>query len=361
MTPDEHLRLLRSTSKDVDAVVLAAYESLIRKIRGGMDPRQAVDEAMASFGGKFAAVYAAGLSKVLDESVGSASAISAPVGNITLSQRLYAQSQALSGVVTGVVRRHVRGLQDARSLALELYEGYDFREDEVLKIAKGNRQLPKYMREALLDDEPTARGLRRAFARIQVESLKTPALRTAYRDVLDGIDKVESGPAATHLEKKLKVAFYERTRYFAKRIAETELHRNFAIQQARELMGDDDVQFVQWRLSPSHPIEDICDYFAGADLYGLGPGVYPKSLAPVAPAHPHCKCVLSPRLDLNDKAAQEKEGAEDAFFAQYGESLQRRIAGSKGKLERIKRGESAWDVHNASIDPLYQVKQAGSV
>jgi hypothetical protein len=361
MTPEEQYRNLRGKSAEIDDAVEAAFESLMSKIRGGADPREAVTEVMDTFAGKYAEIMAAGLSVVMAESVGAASALSRSVGPIPLSRKVYAQAEATSVIVREVVDRHVQGFAQARELALELFEGYEFREDEVLRIAKGNPELPKYMRTALLDDPEVTGGLRRAFAKLQVEDLRTPELRTAYRDTLSAVDAVEAGAGADHLEKKLRVAFYERMRYFSKRIAETEIHREFAERTARELIADADVRYVQWRLSPMHPVEDICDYFAGVDLYGLGPGVYPKELAPVAPAHPFCKCVLSPRLDLSDREPTPIEDADARFFARFDARRQRMIAGSEGKLEEVRRGRSAWEVHNARISPEYKVKRARDV
>lgn len=353
--------MLRGKSREIDSAVQAAYDELIRRIRQGDDPRAAVNEAMAGFSGKFAEIQAAGLSVVLSESIGSTSALSRPVGPITLSQRLYAQTQATSSVVESVVQDHVRGFQQSRALALDLFEGYGFRESEVLNIAKGNTELPRYMREALLDDTRVTNGFRRAFAKLQVDNLTTPELRVAYRQALDAVDALEQGAGNVHLEKKLRVAFYERMRYFAKRIAETELHRSYAQQQAIEYMHDSDIEYVQWRLSPMHPVEDICDYFAGVNLYGLGPGVYPKALAPVAPAHPFCKCVLSPRLDLNGRKPSVIEDADQRFFSRFGLREQRMIAGSQAKLDQVQSGRSAWEVHNARISPEYRVKRAGEL
>jgi hypothetical protein len=361
MTPEEEFRLLRETSKDIEGAVQKAFDELLRLIREGADPRDATQTVMASFTGEYAAIYAAGLGVVMSESIGTTSALQSATGRVTLSQRLYAQADATSQRVTNVIDNHRRGFQDSRTLALQLFEGYDFRDEEIINIAKGNKELPRYMREALLIDPRLEDKFKRAFAKIQVSDLRTPELRAAYRQLLESIDSIEAGEGAKALNKKLKVAFYERMRYFAKRIAETELHRNYAIQEAKNIMADDDIEFVQWRLSPAHPVEDICDYFAGVDRYGLGPGVYPKELAPVAPAHPFCKCVLSPRLDLNGKEIKPVQDSESRFFRQYSDDEQRKIAGSLDKLDQIRKGGNAWDVHNAKIDDLYKVKEAGKV
>lgn len=48
---------------------------------------------------------------------------------------------------------------------------------------------------------------------------------------------------------------------------------------------------VQWVLSDSHPITDICDVLAETDAHGLGVGVYPRGKEPVTP-HPNCLCYL---------------------------------------------------------------------
>jgi hypothetical protein len=47
---------------------------------------------------------------------------------------------------------------------------------------------------------------------------------------------------------------------------------------------------MKWNLSKSHKVTDICDTLASQDLYGLGPGVYPKDKLLPKPAHPHCIC-----------------------------------------------------------------------
>lgn len=47
-----------------------------------------------------------------------------------------------------------------------------------------------------------------------------------------------------------------------------------------------DVIGTRFLLSPNHPRVDVCDMHASANLYGLGPGVYPPGKSPW-PAHPN--------------------------------------------------------------------------
>jgi hypothetical protein len=288
------------------------------------------------------------------------------VGAVSLSVRLYGESQAAGVAVEGVVRRHLSGWQDARALALEIFEGFDFRlpEAEVIRMAPDNPRLPKYLREALLPDRPVRAGMQTSFqrAQLQVSELATPALRAAYQQLLDAVEALRTGAGQKLLDKQIEVAFYERMRYFAQRIAQTELHRAYAEREALLLMEDEAVQYVQLRRAPGRGLPCICVLFTGRDLYNLGPGVYPKADAPVPPLHPFCRCVMSPRLDLNGRKAKERDEDGDAYFLRRLDApIAARIVGSQAKLARVMAGDTAEAVANASRDPLYRIKRAGQV
>ena len=235
-----------------------------------------------------------------------------------------------------------RGLKhNAQELRKALFEGYNF-QDDPLKVVK---PLPKY--------------LQGEFDKFKAAALKTPALRAAY---LEAIRKAEAGAGMDALEKALRVAFYERNRYFANRIARTELHRNYTDQVARELMEEEEIEYVQIRMSSKHPKTDICDRHAKLDAYGLGPGVYPKADAPRPPFHPHCYCVVSPRIDLDPKTPPRFNlKAEQAFLAKLDPKEARDIAGSWDKLKRAKGGEPLEDIYNEGKDPLYRWRRVGDI
>lgn len=357
MTPEEAAAIIGVATEQIAAELEAAFAEYRRLVLDGTPPREAVEQVMRTFQGRYAETMAAAFSQILGTSVGAAAVLAMQVGAVTLSARLYADAQELGAIVQGIVQRHSSGLQDARALALELFEGYGFRPVEVLRFAASNDLLPRYLREALLPE--LAGDLAAAFARLQVADLTTPALRAAYADVLRAIDAIEAGAAADLLDRKLRVAFFEKARFLATRIAQTELHRAFAERQARELMDDADVLWVQWRMSITHPREDICDYFAGVDRWGAGPGVYPKALAPVPTAHPFCRCVLAPRLDIRRKAQNERPGADQAFFRtrEIGEAA--RIAGSAAKLEQILGGADPIAILNEGVPDAYRIRTVG--
>jgi len=87
-------------------------------------------------------------------------------------------------------------------------------------------------------------------------------------------------------EKALKRAFYEKSRYYANRIAQNEVMKAYSIKRAKMIADDDSIEVVKVRMSRTHPRKDICDYHANIDKYGLGKGVYPKDKAPIPTYHP---------------------------------------------------------------------------
>lgn len=96
--------------------------------------------------------------------------------------------------------------------------------------------------------------------------------------------------------------------YDARRIAVTETNAayreadNLAAARSPVLAG------LRWTLSPRHPAWDVCDVYAGLDLYGLGPGVFPGGKMPVTP-HPFCACVPVPVLRPEGEWRKPKPGA----------------------------------------------------
>ena len=226
-----------------------------------------------------------------------------------------------------------------------MYEGYDFKQDP-LDVAGKLETLPKY--------------LRLEFDKALAAKLKAPALRAAY---LQAIREQEKGKGMAALQQVLKTAFYERNRYYANRIARTELHRVYTDRQSQELMSQDRIEYVQLRLSSKHPKPDICDYHARLNAYGLGPGVYPKADAPKPPFHPHCYCLLSPKIDLNPKLKPRfNPNAGQAFLASLPGNEARQVAGSIDKRDRILAGKATIEeVYNEGKDALYQWKRVGDI
>lgn len=359
MTPEQERAIIEATERGFTDVLLQRFEEVRQRIVAGEAPRLVVEQALQSFTGEYAQLLSTAFTGILARSVGTNEVLELKIGGLTLSQKLYLQGVSVSENVQGVVERHFRGFTDGRNLAFQLFEGYGFRDQEPLVFNPRNPKLPRYLREALLPDPDTREGIAQAFARLQVSGLTTGPLRAAYNGVIDALQRVQDGAGAAYLGRKIEVAFYERMRYFANRIATTELHRAYMKERGKEIERDS-AQYVLFRLSGAHPLTDICDLFANIDAYGKGAGIYPKDLVPVPPIHPWCLCTITPRPSITGDYKFD-ENADQRFLRSFDDKTARRIAGSSAKLDSVLSGDRMLDVHNAGIDPLYRVRTLGDV
>jgi hypothetical protein len=197
-------------------------------------------------------------------------------------------------------------------------------------------------------------------AKKAAEGNKSPSLKAAY---LEALEALENGAGEKALAKKLDVAFQERMRYHADRIAQTELHRLHSEQQAREILNDDTIEAVKFVMSSTHPRTDICDVYAFQDKFGLGKGIYPKEHAPKLPLHPFCRCVLHSRRSIKTANAIENAESERQFLARVmrdeGEQAAANLVGGRGKLQAILDGDDILDVLNANKPDAYKLGTIG--
>lgn len=350
--------LLADASEQIEAIAQAAYERTLALIAQGEDPRAAVAAVLASFQGQYAGLLADAFSQVLQRSVLPGEVLALPVGDVALSERLYAHTRQTGNEVAAIVRQHAQGLQQSRALALQLYDGYSA-QDGVKRPLEGaaRAQLPAALRE--LTREPGPRqSLQQIYTQLQQQAgrIKSEALKAGYMETLQAWQR---GAGQAVLEKRLWVAEREKTRYMANRIAQTELARAHQDQVAAGFMADERIEVVQVRLNPRHPLPDICDLHARADLFGLGPGIYPKTRAPKPPFHPHCFCRLSSRPDLSAQLARERPEAVRAYLKTLEPAQAARVLGSRERLDAVMNGGDWEQVTQASVRPEYRLKRVG--
>lgn len=354
IAPKAHAAGLDLTAAQIEAAATAAFDELRRRIRTGEAPRDILDDLAAKWSPKVAAAVSPALSKILATSVSSTDVLEIKVGEVSLSRRLYDHAKDVNGAVRQTIERHVKGFADARALALDIFEGYDFRANEVLAV---DVPLPKYIVEPFRTAPGLRRDLARVIAKVESAKLKTPALKAAYTEALNAL---EAGKGDELIARKLRTAYFERNRYLANRIAQTELHRAQSERIARETMGDEGAGWVQIRLSRTHPEEDVCDFHAKLDAYGMGAGVYPKADAPLPPFHPFCRCVVRPRTDIDpDEVGEYDPGAAAEFFRDMDDKSGARIAGSAAKLEAIRSGARPLKVFDAGKDAVHRTRRLG--
>lgn len=144
------------------------------------------------------------------------------------------------------------------------------------------QDLPKYLqkvREATGNDLQTLAEQRQAIDKINrlaKNGAPNKALQAAYNKLLEAVQKGNEKA----IEKAVEVAVNEKSRYVAERITRTEMARAWADGFIAKMQKDADIVAVKFKLSSRHPVFDICDMYAKADMYGLGAGIYPKDKLP---------------------------------------------------------------------------------
>jgi hypothetical protein len=159
---------------------------------------------------------------------------------------------------------------------------------DVSKLAEKARQL-----STIANDPELYKDYMRQVKRVQarIDTLVEPGtskLKAAYQSIVD-ITKTTSQEA---IDRAIKYTVYFKERYNAERIVATEGTRAYSQAFNSEVMGNDDIVGVKSALSSAHVEYDVCDFHATADLYGMGPGVWPKENRPDLPYHPWCTCSL---------------------------------------------------------------------
>jgi hypothetical protein len=280
------------------------------------------------------------------------------VSGVKLADKLYRNATQTANEVSALIKEHAQGHMQARELAMRLYDGYQPGDGIVRPLEGAARaKLPQALRNltvAPIDRMEMQRVLEQG--QRYAQGLKTEALKAAYMESLKAYEKQSNG-----LERRLEIAHKEKTRYMANRIAQTELARAHQNAVALEFMGDDSIEVVQVMMSASHPKTDICDYHSKVNLYGLGPGCYPKAKAPKPIFHPFCRCFLRSRPSLTAAMARDKPGAEAAYLRSLGPVDGARVMGSRDRLQRVLNGASVDDVVNATKQDYYKLERLGTV
>lgn len=344
----------------IDALARAAFARFWRLLQDtpGMDVREAIMAVQVEFGGQFAEALRESFETLLASTIGLDQVRALPVGDVSLSRRLYLHAVQTAAEVTALVRQHTQGVVQARELSLALYDGYS-PADGIRRPLEGAARalLPRALRELTADADA-----RRTLTALQVQGqqqaarLKTRALRAAY---LEAFEAWEDDAGEKALRKRLQVALREKNRYFADRIAQTELHRAHQAQVAAELMDDVETTVVQVVLSPTHPRVDICDLHARADLWGLGPGRYPKAKAPRPPFHPFCRCKLKSRPSQDAIEGRVAPAPAGAWLRTLSDRDQALVMGSRERADRVLMGEPAESVINEGKAPAHRLVRVG--
>ena len=230
---------------------------------------------------------------------------------VKLSARLYGAGRDMRAQILTVVGRSLKNGADWRAAAKALYDGYG--KGAVIPdqaIAGYMANLRRWTPENYEEQSRLARIALRNINRLARKGAPNIALKSAYTKLLDAAKTGSEKAYRTALD----IAINEKSRYVAERITRTESTRAWADGFFARALADPHVVAVRWKLSSRHPVYDICDMYAKADMYNLGGGVYPRDKVPPLPAHPHCLCYLSEvyrgEVDLSKQKDQTKKAVD---------------------------------------------------
>lgn len=142
---------------------------------------------------------------------------------------------------------------------------------------------------------------------LHIEGLKETGTKWAAERVFREIRRAVKTGNTELVADALNWWLYNQQLYKLKRIVRTEMANACHNAIIASTEADEDIIGYQWRLSSTHHVPDICDYYASIEM-GLGKGVWTKDTVPKHKAHPHCMCLIVPRVSpVRDKGAHTYE------------------------------------------------------
>ena len=335
---------------ETDKTIKAFEEEIKRLLKAGETPKQAVDEAYKKYPvmkimqneiepqliGEMKRGGAVGIAKPL---LRKASTAVWAADGLTLSKRTTQGAKEVTKQAATIIAEAVKKGQTVQKAALALFDGYGYGhtlpEQDIPDFLKQLTQIAKAKEYGGAEFRKTLWAVERNLKKLNVQGLKA-AYTQVKNAVLSGNEK--------RIEKAVYTATQERTRYFARRIARTEMARAYNDGFIAKWAADEDCIAFKWKMSTAHPFCDICDMYAEADLYGMGPGVFPKDKVPTLPVHPNCMCHLRPvmvgskLLKSETPHARIEEGGREWLDKQTLPNRQR-ILGVYGEKD-VKAGRS---------------------
>lgn len=343
------------TQREINKAINSFEKEVKVQLSIGLTPREAVRNAYAKYPvmdmmkatlqAELVNTFIAGYGDDIPysaKSISQAMSESWVSDDLTLSKRLYRRSSTIRNEVADTIKQALKTNKTVKGLAKSIFDGYG--KGGIIPEAS----IPKFLSK--LSDinisgeaTPEAKRKERELLRSvkgKIARLDTPYVRAAYNEVAAA---VEDGNEI-RLQKAIYSATQEKARYHAERIARTENARAYADGQMNRFLDDDDIVAFQWKLSSRHPRYDICDFYANADLYGLGKGVYPKDKFPRLPAHPHCMCHIKPMTELDIDVNKRHNNLEQSGL-EYIKSLSKKhqevLLGVNGR-NTVLSGKGNW-------------------
>lgn len=285
---------------ETDKTIKAFEDEIKRLLKAGKTPKEAVNEAYKTYP----------VMKIMQNEIepqlisemkrGGAVGIARPLlkkastavwakDGLTLSKRTTRGEKEVTKQAAVIISEAVKKGQSVEKAARALFDGYGYGhtllEQDIPDFLKRLTQIAKAKEYGGAEFHKTLRAAER-----NLKKLNTQGLKAAYAQVRNAVVTGNE----KRIDKAVYIAAQERTRYFARRIARTEMARAYNDGFITKWANDEDCIAFKWKMSTAHPFCDICDMYAEADLYSMGPGIFPKDKVPTLPVHPNCMCHLRP-------------------------------------------------------------------
>lgn len=348
------LRIIDRLGKGWQADAQKAIELLYTELEAGKKVEQAIKAVERNYPQLFtlpelkpalveAAAYGYGivptvLSVAQAASWGEMLAASWTGSGMSLSQKLHGSAQEMRAAIISTIKQQLKLNSSWVGAARALYDGYSY--GNVVR----EQDLPKYLQTVRRATQGSPEQLRSArialrnISRLAQNGAPARALRAAYEQLI----KAALTGSSEALQKACYTAIQEKSRYVAERIIRTETARAWADGFFAACMEDPDCVAVRWKLSSRHPVHDICDMYARADMFGLGAGIYPKDKVPPMPVHPHCLCraveVYAGEVDIHS-AKNNIRQAGDKWLQGLSEQQRQNVLGIKGAKDWADGGD----------------------
>lgn len=292
-----------------------------------------------------------------------------------LSKKIHGTTKEMRSAIISTLCKAQKDGKKVIETARALYDGYGYGHvtrtqplpdylDKVLTYAR-RMDLSDKDKDALMRE---IRNAKRATERLSQNNAPNRTLKAVYKELVTHIERSED----RMMERSLKAAVEEKSRYIAERIARTESARAWADGFIARYGDDEDVVAYQWKTGSRHPEEDICDMYANANLWNLGKGIFPKDKCPILPIHPHCLCHLAPvfisEVDI-DNAQDQRDAATCDWLKRQNENTRENLLGVKGN-KAWEEGRKTWrtvlrnyspKVMKSRIDKVYGAFSSGAL
>lgn len=264
-----------------------------------------------------------------------------------LSKKIHGTTKEMRSAIISTLCKAQKDGKKVIETARALYDGYGYGHvtrtqplpdylDKVLTYAR-RMDLSDKDKDALMRE---IRNAKRITERLSQNNAPNRTLKAVYKELVTHIERSED----RMMERSLKAAVEEKSRYIAERIARTESARAWADGFIARYGDDEDVVAYQWKTGSRHPEEDICDMYANANLWNLGKGIFPKDKCPILPIHPHCLCHLAPvfisEVDI-DNVQDQRDAATCDWLKGQNENTRENLLGVKGN-KAWEEGRKTW-------------------